>query len=208
MFSDYEKNILRDTLNVSRETLEKLEVYGHHLLKWNDTYNLIGSSTEDDLGMRHFIDSAQLLPHIPATAKSLLDIGSGAGFPGLVLSICGVKNVHLVDPNQKKCLFLRHIARTLHLSVTIHQCAVEGVQLDPFDVITSRAFAALSQIFVASKHLSCPKTTYLLLKGQDYKKELEELQMIWTVRHKIIDSMTSPTGKILVIKGSACDETN
>lgn len=200
-------NFFKTHFNVSRETIEMLEVYARELLKWNDTYNLIGSSTKADLEMRHFIDSAQLLDHIPHNTSSLLDIGSGAGFPGLVLAICGVQNVHLVDSNQKKCLFLRHIARTLSVPVTIHQCAVEGLSLPVFDVITSRAFASLSQIFVASKHLSNAKTTFLLLKGQDYKKEIEELQKIWTVEHKIINSMTSPTGKILVIKGSACDES-
>ena len=148
------------------------------------------------------------MPYIPNKDAPLLDIGSGAGFPGLVLSICGVKNVHLVDSNKKKCLFLRHIARSLRLSVTIHQSLVEDLTLPPFETITSRAFASLETIYVASKHLTNDKTTFLLLKGQDYKKELLELQKIWTAPCKIIDSMTSPTGKILMIKGSACDENH
>ena len=98
-------------INVSRETIERLERYAALLIKWNKTVNLVGRSTIADLWRRHMLDSAQLFPYLPKSAGRLVDFGSGAGFPGLVLAIMGAPDVHLVEANARKCAFLREAAR-------------------------------------------------------------------------------------------------
>src|SRR6266446_2343020 len=103
---------------VSRETLARLEAYAALLAQWNERINLVGRDTRRDIWRRHFLDSAQLLPHVPAGTRSLADLGSGAGFPGLVLAILGVCGVELVESDARKCAFLREAARIAGAPVT------------------------------------------------------------------------------------------
>ncbi len=122
--------------NVSRETLARLERYAELLEKWNRRINLVGRGTIDDLWRRHMLDSAQLLPLIPDSAESLVDLGSGAGFPGLVLAICGVENVHLIESDRKKSAFLREVARETAAPVTIHNKRIEEIESFQVDIDT------------------------------------------------------------------------
>src|SRR5437660_9171448 len=124
---------------VSRETLPRLDAYAELLRRWSPRINLVAASTLDDLWRRHFLDSAQLLPLIPAAARNLVDLGSGAGFPGLVLAILGVPGVELVEADARKCAFLREAARTAGATVRIHQARIDSLPARAFDVITARA---------------------------------------------------------------------
>ena len=116
-------------INVSRETLQRLEIYAGLLEKWQAKINLVGPATLPDLWRRHFLDSAQLLPLLPAAGGTLADLGSGAGFPGLVLAMMTDWRVHLLDSDQRKCAFLRQVALDCGVGtqVTIHAKRIEQV---------------------------------------------------------------------------------
>src|SRR5258708_15513926 len=112
---------------VSRETLARFEAYAELLVRWSARINLVAASTIGDLWRRHFLDSAQLFAHVPQGAQSLIDLGSGAGFPGLVLAISGVSGVELIEADARKCAFLHEAARIAATSVTIHNARIEAV---------------------------------------------------------------------------------
>ncbi len=127
---------------VSRETLARLEAYAALLVQWSARINLVGRDTLADLWRRHFLDSAQLCSHVPGSARSLVDLGSGAGFPGLVLAILGVPGVELIEADSRKSAFLREAARVTETPVTIRPCRIEAVPPHPVDVVTARALGA------------------------------------------------------------------
>jgi 16S rRNA (guanine527-N7)-methyltransferase len=128
---------------VSRETLARLEAYAALLLAWNRRVNLVGRGTEEDLWRRHMLDSAQLHPLIPAGARTLVDLGSGAGFPGLVLAILGGPHVHLVESDQRKAVFLREAARVTGAAAMVHAIRIEAAPPLAADIVTARALAPL-----------------------------------------------------------------
>lgn len=135
---------------VSRETRERLDIYAGLLRKWQRSINLVGPRTIGDLWNRHFTDSAQLLPLIPSaetpTTRVLVDFGSGAGFPGLVLAILGAGEVHLIESDQRKATFLREVARATGTPVTVHAKRIEQVAPFPADVVSARALAPLNDL--------------------------------------------------------------
>ncbi len=198
--------------NVSRETLA---LYEQILKDWQSRINLVSASTLSDLCNRHFLDSLQLVPVIqsitPAPAQAgvsfetiLTDLGSGAGFPGMVLALSGIPNVHLIESDQRKCAFLREISRTCFdvsretFRPTIHNDRIEKLNLKA-DIITSRAFADLNKTLEISENLRHPDTLYLLLKPLDLQKELTEAAQNWYFDHEIIPSISDVRGCILKI---------
>ena len=183
--------------NVSRETTARLELYAAMLEKWNRSINLVGRGTVEDLWRRHMLDSAQLLPLIPAETTSLVDFGSGAGFPGLVLAICGVKNTHLIESNRKKCTFLREVARETGAPVTIHNERVEEIESFQADIITSRALAPLSKLLDMAGPFMTKHSILLFLKGKHADWELTDAAKEWKMRVDQIPSHTDPEGLIL-----------
>jgi 16S rRNA (guanine527-N7)-methyltransferase len=188
----------KDT-GVSRETLSRLQAYADLLLVWNKKINLIGPSTAPDLWMRHMLDSAQLFPLIPAGTKTLLDLGSGAGFPGLVLGIMGIPGVTLVEADQRKCAFLREAARIGGASVTILAKRIEAVAPFPADVITARALAPLADLLDWSAPFLAKNTRCLFLKGQNVEVELTQAHKRWTLTTDQRPSRTDPRGTIVCI---------
>ncbi len=186
--------------NVSRETLIRLQAYAEILRKWNHRINLVGQSTLADLWRRHMLDSAQLFPHIPPQAKTLVDFGSGAGFPGLVLSILGVPDVHLIESNGRKCAFLREAARVTAATVTIHNKRIEGMTPLNADVVTARALASLSILVQHAQPYLSPSSICLFLKGRGVEEELTELRKISNIRGNIYQSITDPEGIVLSMK--------
>ncbi len=187
---------------VSRETLARLEDYADLLRKWQNAINLVSTASLNDLWRRHIWDSAQLLPHIPADAHSLLDLGSGAGFPGLVLAILGVDGVVLVEADKRKCAFLREAARVTGTDVTIHDRRIEdmGEEIPPVDVITARAVASLSLLLERIKLYMIPNTVCLFHKGQQVEAELAEIRRIWPGAIEKIPSVTDAAGVIIRLK--------
>jgi 16S rRNA (guanine527-N7)-methyltransferase len=187
---------------VSRETLARLELYADLLRKWQKAINLVSTASLDDLWRRHIWDSAQLLPHIPAEARSLLDLGSGAGFPGLVLAILGVRGVILVEADKRKCAFLREAARVTGTAVVIHDRRIEelGDKIAPVDVITARAVASLPLLLERIKLYMMPNTICLFHKGQQVETELAEIRQIWSGEIEKIPSVTDAAGVIIRLK--------
>lgn len=188
---------------VSRETMELLCRYVEMLKDWNSRHNLVSESTMPEVWHRHVLDSAQLEPLIPAEAWTLADLGSGAGFPGLVLAILRRDRmmVTLYEATKKKADFLSAVAQELSLPVTVNNSRIETAPQQYFDVVTARAFAGLDPLLGYAHRFTGPKTICLFLKGQKLQEELTEAQRRWNMVCKTQPSKTHPLGVILEIQG-------
>jgi 16S rRNA (guanine527-N7)-methyltransferase len=193
-------------VNVSRETIERLETYHDLLQKWNQAINLVSRRTIDEIWQRHFLDSAQLWGLRPPSAKTWLDLGSGAGFPGLIIAIlaAGEKSdmsVDLVESDVRKCAFLQNTSQKLGVAATIHSKRVEDVVDKPKDIISARAFAPLATLFEYSEPFLHQNTVLLLPKGKTHEMELTQARKYWTFRLQKTPSVTDPDGVIFKIEG-------
>ena len=186
-------------LNVSRETLEKFEVYETLLKKWQSHVNLVSRSTLDDASERHFLDSAQLFGFIDQAESRVCDLGSGAGFPGAVLAIMGCTNVTLIERDRKKCSFLRAVSRETNTSFDVFEGDVKDYP-HKADYITSRALASLRDLLLLSSGLIQPSTTCLFLKGQKLDGELKEIDGLIGVTASKKQSITCKEGVVLQLK--------
>jgi 16S rRNA (guanine527-N7)-methyltransferase len=185
---------------VSRETLARLEAYAELLRRWSARINLVAASTLGDLWRRHFLDSAQLYPLIPAGAHSLMDLGSGAGFPGLVLAILGVKGVELVEADARKCAFLREAARVTGAAATIRNARIERIEPHAAAVATARGLAPLDRLLVAVERFIGPDTVCLFPKGGEARQELAAAEKAWAMDVLCHDSSTDARGVILDLR--------
>ena len=203
----------QDRLSVSRETLESFQRYAALLKKWNRAINLVGPKSLDDVWRRHFLDSAQLCAHLPEAPvpaeRVILDVGSGAGFPGMVLALLGCGRVHLVEADQRKAQFLREVARVTAAPVVIHAVRLENIDpaadLPEIDVITCRAFAPLPRLLALTERFLRPETGKkqpigLFLKGRRVEEELTEAGKKWRLQLDRFESETDPEGSILRLK--------
>jgi 16S rRNA (guanine527-N7)-methyltransferase len=186
--------------NVSRETFSALASYTELLVKWNQSINLVSKSTLPDVWQRHILDSAQLYPLIPRDCSCLYDLGSGAGFPGLVLSIMGVRGVRLVESDARKCAFLREAARVAGCDAKVINKRIENLEPEPADVITARALAPLSDLLAMAKPLIGRKTQCLFLKGQNVAAELTQAHKLWTMQVETRPSRSDPTGSVVRVR--------
>lgn len=187
--------------NVSRETLDKLCLYAALLEKWQKRINLVGPSTLPDLWRRHFLDSLQAAPFI---GERIVDLGSGAGFPGLVLSIVTGKPAILIESDQRKCAFLREIVRSVGAAVEIVAKRIEEVNDVSADTVTARALASLSDLAAWSAPIlersASSETRAVFLKGQNIEVEIETLSKMWDFDILLNKSMTDPSGVVAVFK--------
>jgi len=193
--------------HVSRETFNKFEIFIEVLLKWQKSVNLISNSTINTIWKRHFLDSAQLYTYTHNIKGNILDIGSGAGFPGMILSMMGNKNVNLIESDQKKCVFLREVARLTNTKVKIYNCRIENLDYMKPELIISRALAPLSKLIeYVDDHMNKNieenkvKTELLFLKGKNYNNEINDLLKIRKLEIDIFPSITDDFGKVLYIK--------
>jgi 16S rRNA (guanine527-N7)-methyltransferase len=194
-----------ENVDVSRETLDKLQCYADLLVKWQKSINLVSGGTLNDLWRRHFWDSAQLVPLVPADTQVIMDFGSGAGFPGLVLAIILDVEVNLVESSGKKVAFLREAARVSGACVKLHQGRIETLSLPKSDLITARALAPLTQLLeFAAPHLE-PHGRCLFLKGARAEEELTEAMKKQSMTIERIQSATDPKGVILSIREMSRD---
>ena len=184
---------------VSRETRERLNIYADLLRKWQRSINLVGPRTIDDLWNRHFTDSAQLLPLIPSSARVLVDFGSGAGFPGLVLAILGVAEVHLIESDQRKATFLREVARATGTPISVHAKRIEQVAPFPADIVSARALAPLGDLLGFAAPFLRPDSLCLFPKGQMVEDELSAASKTWNMTVDRIQSVTDSSATILRI---------
>ncbi|HEX6443387.1 MAG TPA: 16S rRNA (guanine(527)-N(7))-methyltransferase RsmG [Stellaceae bacterium] len=185
---------------VSRETLARLEGYSALLARWNERINLVARDSLRDPWRRHLLDSAQLLPLIPAGARSLVDLGSGAGFPGLVLAILGVPGVGLIEADSRKCAFLREAARIAAAPVAIHNTRIEALPPRPVDVVTARGCASLDRLLVMAQGLVGPHTSCLFLKGERAEEELTAARRGWNMIASLHPSRSDPRGVIVALE--------
>ena len=185
--------------NVSRETLDRFSAYENLLRKWNDKINLVGHSTLDQFWSRHLLDSAQLYSYIESPENKILaDFGSGAGFPGLVLAIIGMKETHLIESDARKCSFLQMAALEAGVKVQIHarrieQCAIAA------DIITARALAPLVELIDYAKDKLNPNGECFFLKGRDWAQELAETHEAYDFTSQDFPSQTDQDSRIIKI---------
>ena len=194
---------LEDVLgrDVSRETLQLLERYAKLLRAEAAKQNLVSSSTLDSLWERHILDSAQLVKFAPASGASWLDIGSGAGLPGIVIGILTEGPMLLVEPRRLRAEFLERTIAELGLypRVTAVAAKVEKVA-GTFDVITARAVAELDKLLRISTHLSTRKSLWVLPKGRGAESELAAARRNWHCDAEIVPSRTDPDSRILLLE--------
>ena len=191
--------------NVSRETFEKFIVFKKILIKWQSSINLISRNSIDDIWVRHFLDSAQLYRITKNFHGNIVDFGTGAGFPGLILAMMGHKNIHLVESDQKKCTFLREVAMITETDVIIHNKRIENLEFFDVELVVARALAPLYKLIdytesFANKSLinqNFPKM--LFLKGNSYKKEILKLNKNELFSIEEFESITDKFSKILYI---------
>lgn len=189
-----------DRLSVSHETVQKLDRYAGLLAEWNEKFNLIGEATLPHIWTRHFLDSAQLMQFIPDSAKTLADMGSGAGFPGLVLSIMGFPEIHLIESIGKKAGFLRTVVAELKLNAIVHQARIESLPKLKADILTARALKPLPELLKLSNYLIKKDSICLFLKGQSIDTELTESALLWKFESEKQVSLSNPSGCVLIIR--------
>ena len=187
-------------VDVSRETIEKLEIYANLLLRWQFKINLISTNSLKQAWHRHFLDSAQIFSILPKKATSAIDVGTGAGFPGLVLSIMGLENVQLVEQNKKKCAFLYEVIRETEATASVHPCKIEKLPIKDYDVVLARAFMALDGLLKVVSPFFGKDTLGIFPKGLKVNQELTAASKNWKMKTAIKQSITSPDGKIVLVK--------
>jgi 16S rRNA (guanine527-N7)-methyltransferase len=192
--------------SVSRETWERLEQLVELLLTWQSSRNLVASSTIPQLWTRHVADSLQLLPLAPG-ARRWVDLGSGGGFPGLVIACAlaskPVAEIHLVESTQKKAAFLRTAASELSLPAIVHARRIEDfVSATPerFDIVTARAVAPLDKLIGYTIPLLKRGAIGLFPKGQDVEAELTQAAKSWTIKAELVPSRTDPRSRIVCVR--------
>ena len=185
-------------MNVSRETLTVLSAYVALLEKWQPRINLISPASLPDIWQRHILDSAQLLVYLPemrpGAPRRILDIGSGAGFPGLVLAILGAGQLQLVESDQRKSVCLQTVIRELGLSATVVKHRIESLPACYPDIITARALAPLPKMMQLIEAQMHPGLTCLFLKGAKAEEELTNFQTYSTMTPRLYPSLSRADG--------------
>ena len=185
-------------LNVSRETLGRLEAYVALLRRWQARRNLIGRGTEGDVWRRHILDSGQLADHLPTGARRLVDLGSGAGLPGLVLAILTGAETTLVEADAAKSAFLAEAARLTATPCEIRRARIEDLAPWPVDALTARALAPLPRLLEYAAPFAPPLC--LFPKGARWRKELTEAARTWHISARDAPSATEPAARILIVE--------
>ncbi len=206
-----------EAVAVSRETRAALETYAALLEKWQQKLNLVGPATLGTLWLRHFLDSAQLLDlvatHRPGGLPAhWLDLGSGAGFPGLVIAILGGGPVDLVESDARKCVFLRQVVAATGAPARVHETRIEALEGTAADIVTARALAPLPRLLALAAPLLAAGREIWLLKGARVEEELTSCRQSWTFDLESFPSRTETGARILRIRNvervEAEQETN
>lgn len=195
-------------LDVSRETIRRLKDFGELLKKWTPKINLISKSTVDDLWTRHIMDSAQIYDLAPHPIDVWADLGSGGGFPGLVIAVIAKETASpgkmiLVESDQRKCTFLRTVIRELDLDAEVVSQRIEETAPLAANVISARALADLPALMDFSHPHLAADGTMIFLKGESWKSELQSAQSKWQFTHEIVKSETSENSVIICARGVA-----
>ena len=183
--------------DVPRETSDQLRHFAAMLVEENQRQNLVAKSTLDDLWRRHIDDAAQLVSY-DTPGATWLDIGSGAGLPGIVIAILTGNPVLLVEPRRLRADFLQRAVDQLGIAATVLQSRVEAINRPPVDIITARAVASIDRLFGIAAHLSHNGTRWVLPKGRSAKSELDEARKTWQGEFRLEPSRTDPDAQILI----------
>ena len=193
--------------NLPPETMARLEAYVTLLTSWNRRINLVGANTLGDVWRRHILDSAQLFPLLPEKTRIVVDFGSGAGLPGLVLAVLGVPEVHLIESDQRKAAFLREAKRVTESgNVTIHAQRAEKMPAFKADAVVARAVAPLGQLLYIAEPFLTSHSLCLFLKGKAAEAELTEARKTWRMKAETLPSRADPAGIVLRL-GAVSRET-
>ena len=184
---------------ISKNQEAILQKYLDKLQNYNSHTNIVGKSTLLKPWISHILDSLQILPFIQNKKFSILDMGTGAGLPGIVLNVLGCSNVTLVDSNQKKINFLKSIKKELNLKINLILGRLENIKNSKFDVITSRALANLEKLLSYSQKFMKKNTVLIFLKGKTVNEELKEAQKKWIFQFQKFKSISDSRGSILII---------
>jgi 16S rRNA (guanine527-N7)-methyltransferase len=188
-----------DWLDVSRETIEKLDQYVAEVLRWNPAINLVSKSSVADIWQRHVLDSAQLFTLADSQGK-WADLGAGGGFPGIVIAIMGAPQMVLVESDQRKATFLREIARQLSLPVTVIAKRIDAIEPLAAETVSARALASLTDLLAhVTPHLALSGRA-IFPKGQAFEEELTRAQADWAFDATKIPSRTDPEAAVLILE--------
>ena len=193
--------LLKKKFNVSHETLSQLSSYHDLLLKWQKRLNLISPNTIGNIWNRHILDCAQLCSFLPTERYCILDVGSGAGLPGVILSVLTNHEIHLVESDKRKCAFLRTVISRINLTAEVHEKRLEEMPNINPDIITARAFAPIPRLLTLTEKQHHSGLRFLLLKGRDVNSEL--INMSSWKKLRVLNrhaSITSKDGCILELQ--------
>lgn len=189
-------------INVPREKKDKLRHFERLLREENQRQNLVSAGSLATLWHRHIVDSAQLVSHAPADASDWIDLGTGAGFPGVIVAVLWPGKVALVEERRLRHEFLTRVVYELALGrrVTVHGMNAERVPPKPYDVISARAFAPLPKLLRLGAPFSTEKTTWILPKGRQAHAELEAVRQTWQGDYRLMPSVTDKDAAIIVAR--------
>ena len=188
---------LAGQIDVSRETMDRLTAYVELVEKWQQRVNLVSASTLPDIWMRHIWDSAQLAALVPAGTDRILDVGSGAGFPGLVVAALCDAELHLVESDQKKAVFLQTVIRETGIRAIVHNRRIESLPPIGANIVTARALASLDRLLELLEAQLVPGTRCLFLKGARAESELAALDTRSDIIRRLHPSLTNPEAFVL-----------
>jgi 16S rRNA (guanine527-N7)-methyltransferase len=186
-------------VTVSRETRERLELFVKLIEKWSSRINLVGRNDLSTLWLRHVEDSLQIAPLLGDPANRVIDLGSGAGFPGMVLAIAVGHPFHLIEADQRKAAFLREVARVVQAPAEIHACRIECSDLPSVGLITARALAPIQRLLHLAQPLLQAGGACVFLKGRGVDQELTKAAADWHMKVDQWQSRTAPDSRILRI---------
>jgi 16S rRNA (guanine527-N7)-methyltransferase len=201
----FDRNQFVETLDVSRETLERLDAYEALLMQWAPRVNLVSKTTLSDVWGRHFLDSAQILYLARARDLSWVDLGSGAGFPGLVVAIMAMQTrpirMRLIESDRRKATFLEEAIRITGVGAEVLNTRIEDLVIADCDVITARACAPIGDLLAYAERLASDNTRCIFLKGRRLDEELTEARKSWTMDVRRHVSRSDPAGAVVEIRG-------
>lgn len=186
--------------NLTNHQVLKIDKYLSEIYSYNSHTNIVGKSTMADPWNRHVLDSIQLTDFIKNKNSSILDLGTGAGIPGMILAINNFKNVSLIDSNLKKILFIKMVSSKLNIRVKVYHQRIESLINKKFDYLVSRAVTNLNKLFYYSQAFLNKNSILIFLKGKSIKDEIQIANKQWEFTHSLYQSNSNRCGKIIIVK--------
>ena len=191
---------IKELYQISNVQYKKIDEFIKHIKTYNSHTNIVGKSTLKTPWTSHVLDSIQISNFIHNKKKSVLDMGSGAGLPGIILYIFGYNHLSIIDSNQKKINFITKVCDHLNINPKISHQRIESLRAVKFDFIIARALAKLNKLFFYSYKLLKKDSTMIFLKGKSFANEILEAEKHWKFEYLVKNSMSDPRGIILIVK--------